>query len=342
MSTCLDIYIGGSSISMNDDILVVEGLKKYFPIKKGFFSKTTNYVKAVDGVDFVLKRGQTLGLVGESGCGKSTTGRTILNLLSPTEGKVVFDGKVLFDVKNNIYLNKSEMLSLRKDIQIIFQDPYACLDPRMNVEKIVSEGIRKHKTVKEKEIKEKVEELLELCGLGRDQLSKYPHQFSGGQRQRIGIARALSLDPKFIVCDEPTAALDVSIQSQILNLMIELRHKFQLSYLFISHDLSVVRNFCDEICVMYLGTIVEKAKSEELFKNTLHPYSKALLSAVPSFDPEKRVKRQLLEGDIPSPANPPIGCRFNTRCPYAKSICKEIRPELKNMGSEHLVACHLV
>ena len=327
---------------MSDYILQVENLKKYFPIKKGFFSKTVGHVKAVDGVDFNIEKGKSLGLVGESGCGKSTTGRTILNLLSPTGGKVEFNGKTIYDVDKNIYLDKSEMLSLRKDIQIIFQDPYACLDPRMNIEKIVSEGIRKHSKLSKQESKEKVEHLLELCGLGREQISKYPHQFSGGQRQRIGIARALSLEPKFIVCDEPTAALDVSIQSQILNLMIKLKKDFGLTYLFISHDLSVVKNFCDEICVMYLGTIVEKAKSKELYENTLHPYSKALISAVPSFDPEKRTERKLLEGDIPSPANPPKGCRFNTRCPYVKKICKESRPELKDVGSGHLVACHLI
>lgn len=327
---------------MSDYILQVENLKKYFPIKKGFFSKTVGHVKAVDGVDFNIEKGKSLGLVGESGCGKSTTGRTILNLLSPTGGKVEFNGKTIYDVDKNIYLDKSEMLALRKDIQIIFQDPYACLDPRMNIEKIVSEGIRKHSKLSKQESREKVEHLLELCGLGREQISKYPHQFSGGQRQRIGIARALSLNPKFIVCDEPTAALDVSIQSQILNLMIKLKKDFGLTYLFISHDLSVVKNFCDEICVMYLGTIVEKSKSKELYENTLHPYSKALISAVPSFDPEKRTERKLLEGDIPSPANPPKGCRFNTRCPYVKKICKESRPELKDVGSGHLVACHLI
>lgn len=327
---------------MSDYILQVENLKKYFPIKKGFFSKTVGNVKAVDGVSFNIEKGKSLGLVGESGCGKSTTGRTILNLLSPTEGKVVFNGKTLYDLNNEIFIDKKEMLELRKDMQIIFQDPYACLDPRKNIEKIVSEGIRKHDRISKKETREKVENLLELCGLGKEQISKYPHQFSGGQRQRIGIARALSLNPKFIVCDEPTAALDVSIQSQILNLMLKLRKDFGLTYLFISHDLSVVRNFCDEICVMYLGTVVEKASSIELFSNTLHPYSKALISAVPSFDPEKKTTRKLLEGDIPSPSNPPKGCRFNTRCPYVKKICKEIRPELKDVGSKHFVACHLI
>lgn len=327
---------------MSDYILEVENLKKYFPIKMGFFSKTVGNVKAVDGVSFNIEKGKCLGLVGESGCGKSTTGRTILNLLAPTEGKVVFNGKTIYNIDKDVYIDKVEMLALRKDMQIIFQDPYACLDPRMNIEKIVSEGIRKHTNISKGEARAKVEHLLELCGLGREQISKFPHQFSGGQRQRIGIARALSLNPKLIVCDEPTAALDVSIQSQILNLMIKLKQDFGLTYLFISHDLSIVRNFCDQICVMYLGTIVEKASSYELFNNTLHPYSKALISAVPSFDPEKRITRKLLEGDIPSPANPPNGCRFSTRCPYVKKICKEIRPELKDIGSEHFVACHLV
>ena len=307
---------------MNEYIVEVENLKQYFPVK-GSFGKNKGSVKAVDGISFQIKKGTTLGIVGESGCGKSTAARSILNLIKPTEGRVVFDGKTIVDTEKGQNINEREMLSLRKDMQIVFQDPYACLDPRMNIEKIVSEGIRKHEKLSKEEARKRVEELIELCGLGREQISKFPHQFSGGQRQRIGIARALSLNPKFIICDEPTAALDVSIQSQILNLMLKLKRDFSLTYLFISHDLSVVKNFCDEVCVMYLGKIVEKGSSYDIYNNTLHPYSKALISAVPSFDPLDRKKRQILEGDLPSPINPPEGCRFNTRCPHVKEICRK-------------------
>lgn len=326
---------------MNEYIVEVENLKQYFPVK-GSFGKNKGSVKAVDGISFQIKKGTTLGIVGESGCGKSTAARSILNLIKPTEGRVVFDGKTIVDTEKGQNINEREMLSLRKDMQIVFQDPYACLDPRMNIERIVSEGIRKHEKLSKEEARKRVEELIELCGLGREQISKFPHQFSGGQRQRIGIARALSLNPKFIICDEPTAALDVSIQSQILNLMLKLKRDFSLTYLFISHDLSVVKNFCNEVCVMYLGKIVEKGSSYDIYNNTLHPYSKALISAVPSFDPLDRKKRQILEGDLPSPINPPEGCRFNTRCPYAKEICRKKMPELRDMGKGHLVACHLV
>ena len=326
---------------MNDYMVKVENLKQHFPVT-GSFGRNKGSVKAVDGISFNIRKGTTMGLVGESGCGKSTAARTILNLLEPTEGKVIFDGKTIYDTSEGKQISKNEMLSLRKDMQIIFQDPYACLDPRMNIEKIVSEGIRKHENASRSEARRRVEELIELCGLGKEQISKFPHQFSGGQRQRIGIARALSLNPKFIICDEPTAALDVSIQSQILNLMLKLKREFSLTYLFISHDLSVVRNFCDEVCVMYLGKIVEKGTSYDIYNNTMHPYSKALISAVPSFDPNHRNKRQILEGDLPLPINPPVGCRFNTRCPYVKDICRKIMPELKEVENGHCVACHLI
>lgn len=326
---------------MNEYIVEVENLKQYFPVK-GSFGKNKGSVKAVDGISFQIKKGTILGIVGESGCGKSTAARSILNLIKPTEGRVVFDGKTIVDTEKGQNINEREMLSLRKDMQIVFQDPYACLDPRMNIERIVSEGIRKHEKLSKEEARKRVEELIELCGLGREQISKFPHQFSGGQRQRIGIARALSLNPKFIICDEPTAALDVSIQSQILNLMLKLKREFSLTYLFISHDLSVVRNFCDEVCVMYLGKIVEKGTAYDIYNNTMHPYSKALISAVPSFDPNHRNKRQILEGDLPSPINPPEGCRFNTRCPYVKDICRKIMPELKEVENGHCVACHLI
>jgi oligopeptide/dipeptide ABC transporter ATP-binding protein len=326
---------------MNEYIVEVENLKQYFPVK-GSFGKNKGSVKAVDGISFQIKKGTILGIVGESGCGKSTAARSILNLIKPTEGRVVFDGKTIVDTEKGQNINEREMLSLRKDMQIVFQDPYACLDPRMNIERIVSEGIRKHEKLSKEEARKRVEELIELCGLGREQISKFPHQFSGGQRQRIGIARALSLNPKFIICDEPTAALDVSIQSQILNLMLKLKRDFSLTYLFISHDLSVVRNFCDEVCVMYLGKIVEKGTAYDIYNNTMHPYSKALISAVPSFDPNHRNKRQILEGDLPSPINPPEGCRFNTRCPYVKDICRKIMPELKEVENGHCVACHLI
>ena len=326
---------------MDECILKVENLKQYFPVE-GSFGKNKGTVKAVDGISFEIKKGTTLGIVGESGCGKSTAARTILNLISPTEGRIVFDGKTIYDSEKKYSINKKDMLSLRKDMQIIFQDPYACLDPRMSIEKIVSEGIRKHEKIGRKEAKDRIENLLELCGIGREQVYKFPHQFSGGQRQRIGIARALSLNPKFIICDEPTAALDVSIQSQILNLMLKLKKEFSLTYLFISHDLSIVRNFCDEVCVMYLGRIVEKGTSKDIYTNTLHPYSKALISAVPSFDPLKRVERHILEGDLPSPMNPPSGCTFRTRCPIAKEKCKNEMPILTDIGGNHFVACHFV
>ncbi|WP_427338238.1 ABC transporter ATP-binding protein [Caloranaerobacter sp. DY30410] len=327
---------------MTDNIIEIKNLKKYFPITGGVLSRKIGDVKAVDGISFEIKRGEVFGLVGESGCGKSTTGRTILRLLNPTAGSVKFEGKVIFDVEKKKYMNKEEMRRLRKDMQIIFQDPYASLDPRMNVGSIVSEGLKKHGIAKGKEAIDLAKELLELCGLRAAYINKYPHEFSGGQRQRIGIARALALKPKFIVCDEPIAALDVSIQAQVLTLMQELKEQFGLTYLFISHDLSVVKYFCDRIGVMYLGNFVEIAVSENLFANPLHPYTKALLSAVPISDPTVKKERIILEGDVPSPANPPKGCKFHTRCQYVKDICKEQVPQLKEVESGHFVACHFV
>lgn len=322
------------------NLLEVKNLKKYFELRDKFFSNNKKEVKAVDGVSFSLKPGEILGLVGESGCGKSTTGKAILRLTEPSFGSVTFEGKTIFDVENNIYMPQKELISLRKDLQFIFQDPYASLNPRMNVEKIVSEGIKKHSIVPKNEIKDKCEHILNLCGLNKSDLKKFPNEFSGGQRQRIGIARALAVNPKFIVCDEPTAALDVSIQSQILNLMLDLKDEFQLTYLLISHNLEVVRHFCDNICVMYLGKIVEKSSAKELYNNPLHPYSKALISSIPKKHPSEKRERIILKSNIPSASDIPKGCRFHTRCPYADDHCKVLEPELREIEQGHFVACH--
>ena len=327
---------------MATNLLEVKNLKKYFPITGGVFSKKIGDVKAVDDISFNIKKGEIYGLVGESGCGKSTTGRTILNLTDPSGGSVKFEEDVIYDIEKNIYIGKKKMNSLRRDMQIIFQDPYASLDPRMNVGSIVAEGLRKHNIAKGKESIDMAKELLELCGLRSSYVNKYPHEFSGGQRQRIGIARSLALKPKFIVCDEPIAALDVSIQAQVLTLMQELKEQFGLTYLFISHDLGVIKYFCDRIAVMYLGSFVEVASSEDLFNNPIHPYTKALLSAVPKSDPTIKKERIMLEGDVPSPANPPKGCKFHTRCSYAMDICKKVSPETNEVESGHFVSCHLV
>lgn len=327
---------------MTETLIQIENLKKYFPIRGGVFSKKIGDIKAVDNISFSIKKGEIFGLVGESGCGKSTAGKTILNLLKPTSGSVIFDDALIYDVESKIYMKKENLRKLRRDMQIIFQDPYACLDPRMNVGTIVSEGLRKHGIYKGKEAIEKSKELLELCGLRGSNVRKYPHEFSGGQRQRIGIARALALKPKFIVCDEPIAALDVSIQAQVLTLMQELKEQFGLTYLFISHDLSVVRYFCDTIAVMYLGSFVEQASSKDLFSNPIHPYTKALLSAAPISDPTIKKDRIILKGDVPNPANPPKGCKFHTRCPYAMKKCKHIAPQSIEVEPEHFVSCHLV
>ncbi|GAA4724691.1 ABC transporter ATP-binding protein [Brevibacillus fulvus] len=318
----------------NQLLLEVKGLKKYFPFKQGMFSKQVGYVRAVDGLDFVVHRGETLGIVGESGCGKSTTGQMILQLLDATEGEILFEGKDLTK------LSPEEIRKMRKDMQIIFQDPFASLNPRMKVEDIIAEPLKIHGMYKGAELKAKVIELLEVVGLGEHHLSRHPHEFSGGQRQRIGIARALALRPKLIVCDEPVSALDVSIQSQILNLLKKLQADYGLTYIFIAHGLPAVKHISDRIAVMYLGKIVELADRDALFANPRHPYTEALLSAVPIPDPTKRKERMLLEGDLPSPANPPKGCSFHTRCPYATDLCSQTPPPLQEIAEGHTVACH--
>jgi len=327
-------------MEQKDGVLVrVENLKKYFPITRGIiFQKTIGYVRAVDDISFFIRRGETFGLVGESGCGKTTVGRTILQLYRPTAGKVYFDGIDLTTLKGE------ELRKMRRRMQIIFQDPYASLNPRMTVGDIIGEPLEIHGIAKGKEKRERVMELLQIVGLNPYFINRYPHEFSGGQRQRIGIARALAMYPDFIVCDEPISALDVSIQAQIINLLEELQAKFGLTYLFIAHDLAVVRHISDRVAVMYLGKIVELTDRDTLYTNPLHPYTQALLSAVPIPDPvvEERRRRIILKGEIPSPANPPSGCRFHTRCPVVMDICKEVEPEFKDVGGGHWVACHRV
>ena len=321
---------------MNETILKVEGLKKYFPIKGGVFQTTIGNVKAVDGVSFEIKKGETLGLVGESGCGKSTTGRTILRLLEKTEGSVIYKRTDIHELK------KKELRNLRTDMQIVFQDPYSSLNPRMSIGEIISEAVIHHGIVSKKDARDLTLETMRICGLSDYQIDRYPHEFSGGQRQRIGIARALILNPSFIVADEPVSALDVSIQAQIINLLSDLQEKRDLTYLFISHDLSVVEHLSTKVGVMYLGSMVELADKAEIYKNPIHPYTKALFSAIPIPDPTRRRDRIILTGDIPSPSNPPTGCKFHTRCPYATARCSEEEPQYKNVGSNHFVACHLV
>lgn len=319
----------------NENILEVKNLKKHFPIKAGVFQHVVGHVKSVDGISFEIKRGQTFGLVGESGCGKTTTGRTILRLTEPTEGEAILNGKDIFK------MSKKELQKIRPEIQIIFQDPYSSLDPRMPVGEIIGEAVRAHNIVPKENYRDYVMQIMKDCGLRPYHIDRYPHEFSGGQRQRICIARALALNPSLIIADEPVSALDVSIQAQIINLMKELQAKRGISYLFISHDLSVVKYISDVIGVMYLGNLVEMASKDELFDNPLHPYTQALLSAVPVPDPDFKINRTILEGDLPSPANPPVGCKFNTRCPKCMDICKKEQPELKLKSNGHKIACHL-
>jgi oligopeptide/dipeptide ABC transporter ATP-binding protein len=316
-------------------LLEVKNLKKYFPVKKGALSRTVGHVKAVDGVSFTLKKGETLGLVGESGCGKTTVGRSILRLIEPTSGQVIFNDK------NMLELESEELRKVRASLQIIFQDPFSSLDPRMNVGQIVAEPIRNHLNISRAEIRTRVAGMMEKVGLHPEHINRYPHEFSGGQRQRIGIARALALNPLAIICDEPVSALDVSIQAQVINLLARLQEQMDLSYLFIAHDLSVVEHISDRVAVMYLGRIVELATDKALYQNPLHPYSRALLSAVPVPDPDVRKKKILLQGDVPSPMNPPSGCTFHTRCPECKDICTQEGPSFQNRGDDHWVACHL-
>ncbi|MDO4633510.1 MAG: dipeptide ABC transporter ATP-binding protein [Eubacteriales bacterium] len=318
-----------------ENILEVSHLKKYFPIKGGFFGGVTGSVKAVDDVSFSIKRGTTMGLVGESGCGKSTTGRTILRLIEKTDGSIYFNGE---DVNS---WDKKKLRSMRTKMQIVFQDPYSSLSPRLPIGEIIGEAVREHGLVSKAEFNDYVTKVMKDCGLQPYHKDRYPHEFSGGQRQRICIARALALNPEFIVCDEPVSALDVSIQAQIINLLRELQEERGLTYLFISHDLSVVEHISDSVGVMYLGGLVESGTTEEIFKNPLHPYTKALFSAIPMPDPDLKKKRILLEGDIPSPANPPAGCKFHTRCKECMGICKTETPKAKDMGNGHVVRCHL-
>lgn len=324
----------------NDKLLEIEHLKKYFPIK----GVRGPGVQAVEDVSLYIKRGETLGLVGESGCGKTTLGRTILRLHEPTSGKIVYDGVTIFE-KDGKKKTAVKMLPYRRKMQIIFQDPSASLDPRMTVGEIIGEALDIHKLCPDKAArKDRIRELLEMVGLNTEHANRYPHEFSGGQQQRVGIARALAVNPEFIVCDEPISALDVSIQSQVVNMLEDMQEELGLTYLFIAHDLSVVRHISNRIGVMYLGTMVELSTSYELNKNPLHPYTKTLISAVPVPDPEKSKTRQriVLEGDIPSPINPPSGCRFHTRCPYATARCKEEVPEFREFAPNHWAACHIL
>lgn len=320
---------------MVEMLLNVENLKVHFPIRKGLFSKTVGYVYAVDGVSFDLSRGETIGLVGESGCGKTTTGLAVLRLIEPTGGKVSFQG---VDISQR---DKSQLRSLKREMQIIFQDPYSSLNPRLTVNQIISDPMEIHGVYPGKERAERVAYLLEKVGLTPEHGRRYPHEFSGGQRQRIGIARALTLNPKLIIGDEPVSALDVSIQAQIINLLIDLQAEFELSYIIIAHDLAVVEHICDRIAVMYLGKVVEMATYNELYTDPKHPYTKALLSAIPVSDPKAIKQRIVLKGDVPSPINPPAGCHFHPRCPYRMDACDKEEPPLKDIGTHHLVACYL-
>lgn len=319
-----------------DEILLeVKGLKKYFDVSTGLLNKKEAYVYAVDDINFFVKKGETLGIVGESGCGKSTTGNMVGMLLEPTEGEIVYKEQ---DLRT---LSKKNLRGIRSEIQMIFQDPFSSLNPRMKVYDLIAEPLRTHMKLSRKELYERVAELMDLVGLNRSYMKRYPHEFSGGQRQRIGIARAIALNPELVICDEPVSALDVSIQSQILNLLVKLQKELNLTFIFIAHGLPAVQYISDRIAVMYLGKIVELATKEDLFKQPLHPYTKGLLSAVPIPDPEYRdEEKYIIEGDIPSPENPPSGCNFHTRCPFAQDICKTQEPEFREVSDERFVACH--
>ena len=319
-------------------LLQIQDLKMYFENRKGWFGKKIEYVKAVDGVSLEIKQGETVGLVGESGCGKSTTGYSIMRLYKPTSGKIIYDG---VDIAG---MSAKEVWPYRKRMQMIFQDPYASLNPRMTVSAIIGEPLDIYHLCEGKERQERIYELLNTVGLGKEHASRYPHEFSGGQRQRVGIARALAVNPEFVVCDEPISALDVSIQAQVVNMLEDLQAELGLTYLFIAHDLSMVRHISKKVGVMYLGSLVEMAETEELYEHTLHPYTKALMSAVPELDPaiSKTKQVEMLKGDVPSPIDSPKGCKFATRCPHATARCMEERPQLKDAGGGHLVACHLI
>ena len=323
---------------MSEKLLQIENLKQYFPA--GGFGNNKRYVKAVDNVSFYINKGETLGLVGESGCGKTTVGRTLLRLYEPTDGRIIYNDDIIFDRKKKIAVN---MLPYRRKMQIVFQDPYASLDPRMTVADIVGEAIDIHKLSSgRKDRQDKIISMLEKVGLNSEHANRYPHEFSGGQRQRVGIARALAVDPEFIVCDEPISALDVSIQAQVVNMFEDLQTQYGLTYLFIAHDISVVKHISNRIGVMYLGKLVELADSYELTFHNMHPYTRSLISAIPVADPEKArsTKRIVLKGDVPSPLNPPSGCRFRTRCPYADELCAQKEPEFKEVAPKHYAACH--
>ncbi len=320
---------------MNKVLVEAKGLKKYYPLQRGFFSRRTAFVKAVDGIDLTIRKGETLGLVGESGCGKSTLGRLILRLEDPDAGEVQFEGRDI------LHLEGEDLRKLRREIQIIFQDPYSSLNPRRRIDAIIGEPLLIHGVAKGKELEERVVELMKVVGLRPEQRFLYPHQFSGGQRQRIGIARALALQPKLIIADEPVSSLDVSIQAQIVNLLLDLQSEYGLTYLFISHDLNLIEYVSDWVAVMYLGKIVEYAKQEIIYEKPIHPYSEALFSATPSLDPLEKSKRILLEGDVPSPIHPPSGCRFHTRCLLRIPICEREEPPLSERANGSLVACHV-
>ena len=323
------------NVAMADALLEIRNLKKYFPIRRGLFQSVVGHVKAVDDVSFAIRPGETLGLVGESGCGKTTVGRTLLKLYEPTAGRIFFNGQEV------THLHGQDLRTLRRNMQIVFQDPFSSLNPRMTIKSIVEEGLIVHRIGTKQERLDRVREILTKVGLDPSYINRYAHEFSGGQRQRISIARALAINPKFMVLDEPISALDVSIQSQIINLLVDLRHEFNLTYLFISHDLSVVEYISDRVAVMYLGEIVETASSEQLYKNPRHPYTKALLSSVPALDPTLKKQRIILPGDVPSPVNPPSGCRFHPRCPIAMEVCSRVAPKPLDLDG-HIVRCHAV